>query len=153
MPLASEQSTFETELRVALASPVKAGLIEIIPQSDEVAARISTAFPFYGSKIDWRATKGHFSAREAARDREFAVFFDFFDRRSRELGRETVAYYLNDNQIDCSLRASLWTFSRHLQPIIGVPGHHYFLAYDLSWCMALTMEGDMDFGYAPRAVS
>lgn len=153
MPMAFKHSTFETELRAALASPVNAGLIEIIPQSDDLAARISTAFPFSGSKIDWRATGGHFSAKEPARDREFAVFSDFFDRRSRELGRETVAYYLNDSQIDCSLRASLWTFSRHLEPIIRVPGHHYFVADDLSWCMTLTMEGDMDFGYAPPDVS
>lgn len=152
MLMASRESTFETDLRIALAGPVKTGLIEIIPQSDGIAARISTVFPFSGSKIDWRATRGHLSALEPSRGRELVAFSDFFDRRSKELGRESVAYYLNDSQIDCSLRASLWTFSRHLHPIIEVPGHHYFLADDLSWCMALSMEGDMDFGYAPRDV-
>ena len=150
--MASEESTFETELRAALASPVKAGLIEIVPHSDGIATRLSEAFPFFGSKIDWRATKGHLGALEPSRDRELPTFSAFFHRRSEELGRESVAYYLNDNQIDCSLRASLWTFSQYLQPIIEMPSHHYFVGDDLGWCMALTMEGDIDFGYAPGDV-
>ena len=150
--MAPDESAFETDLRIALASPVKTGLIEIILQSDVIAARISTIFPLSGSKIDWRATRGHLSVVETSRHRELVAFSNFFDRQSKELGRESVAYYLNDSQIDCSLRASLWTFSRHLNKIIGIPGHHYFVADDISWCMALSMEGDMDFGYAPGDV-
>jgi hypothetical protein len=152
MLMASEGPTFETELRAALAGPVKDGSIEIVPYSDGIATRLSKAFQFCGSKIDWRATTGHLSALEPSRDRELATFSAFFERRLEELGRGSVAYYLNDSQIDCSLRASLWTFSRHLQPIVEIPGHHYFVADDLGWCMALTMEGDIDFGYAPRDV-
>lgn len=142
----------QTALDGALASPIRAGLIEVLPHSDDLADRLSTTFPFCGSKIDWRATRGHCSGRELSRDRELVAFADFFDRRSKELGRDSIAYYVNDNQVDWALRASLWTFSRHLEAITEIPGHHYFVADDLGWCMALTMEGDIDFGFAPAGV-
>jgi hypothetical protein len=151
MFMAVDGSTYEAELRAALSRPVSAGLIQVIPHSDELAGRLSNAFPFRGSKIDWQATGCHLNAWGPSRD-QLATFSAFFSRRSEHLGREAVAYYLNDNQIDCALRASLETFAQNLQSIIEIPGHHYFVAGDLRWCLALTMEGNIDFGYSVHRV-
>jgi len=60
-----------------------------------------------------------------------------------------MAFYLNDSLLDCSVRASLFTFQRHIDAILSIPAQHYFVAEDFSWCIAYTMEGDIDFGWAP----
>jgi hypothetical protein len=138
---------YERELREALSSPIEAGVFQILTP-DDVADGLQRAFVFSGMKIDWETVRGHVPADGRAIGDD--GFHRFFAARRDELGGNQVAYYLNDNQIDCAFRASLFTFERHLDAFISIPAHHYFVAEDFSWCIAYTMEGDADFGWSAR---
>ena len=135
-------SHFERELRQALSSPLTAGILVIAASECAVADRLERAFPFDGSKIDWGAVKGHINGSGESGFRRF-----FADCRDK-LGGDAKAFYLNDDQMDCAIGGSLFAFERHLDAILAVPAHHYFVADDFSWCIAHSMEGDSDFGWS-----
>lgn len=137
----------EQEMREALASPIRAGIIDLLPSDLRVVEGLERAFPFSGSKIAWKAVQGHLSATQAQPGHE--EFCRFFDARRSELGGNQTAFYVNDNLMDCAARASLFTFQRHLDTILAMPAHHYFVGENLNWCLAYTKEGDIDFGWSP----
>jgi hypothetical protein len=139
-------TSHEDQLREALSSPIKSGVLEVFPSDSDVTNGLERSFPFAGSKIDWDAVRGHSSTIQTESGHQ--EFRDFFDARRRELGGDRAAFYVNDALLDCAARASLFTFQRHLDSILSIPGHHYFVAEDFSWCIAYTMEGDIDFGWS-----
>jgi hypothetical protein len=138
----------EEEIRAALQSPIAAGVIEIAGDDSSVVRRLEEAFPFVGSRVSWDALPGHLAARETRPDH--ADFRKFFEARRSELGGDRTAYYLSDNLLDCTLRGSLFSFERHMDAILSIPAHHYFIANDFRWCIAYTMEGDIDFAWSNR---
>lgn len=137
----------EQDLREALSSPIAAGVIEVWPSDRSVVEGLERAFLFSGSKISWEAVRGHQAATQAQQGHE--EFRCFFDARRSDLGGDRIAFYLNDNLMNCAARASLFAFQRHLDVILRMPAHHYFVAADFSWCIVYTMEGDIDFGWSP----
>ncbi len=139
-------SYHEDQLREALSSPIAAGIVETFSSDGEVIDGLKRAFSFSGSKIDWKAVHGHLSATQVGSGHD--EFRRFFDARRNEVGGDRTAFYVNDGLTDGCVRASLFTFQRHLESILSLPGHHYFVAEDFSWCMAYAMEGDIDFGWS-----
>jgi hypothetical protein len=135
---------YERELRQALSSAVTAGILRVEASNKDIESALQRAFPFEGSKIDWTKVRGHVGGANHAKSD--AAFRDFFAARMKELGGAEAAFYLNDNLIDCVVRGSLFAFALHLEAILSMPAHHYFVAQDFSWCMTQTMEGDFDFG-------
>lgn len=144
----TQASSFETALLSDLAVAIGAGLIEVIPSSEAIISRVSATFPFVGSKIDWRELTCHRHARTEAKNISLD-FSNFLVGVCDQVGQEAPAIHIVDGNVVCALRASIWTFQQNLNPILKIPFHHYFFSEDLSWCVALTMEGDMDFGFAP----
>ncbi|ESZ87682.1 MAG: hypothetical protein Q27BB25_08010 [Blastomonas sp. CACIA14H2] len=139
-------SFHQHELLETLSSPIAADIIKVFHPDSTFIQRFETAFRFEGSKIRWDLTRDHISLTEVQVD--FGVFRSFFSERGRELGSGRTAIYLNDGLVDCALTAPLFAFERHLNEIISIPAHHYFVADNLEWCMAYTIERDIDFGWA-----
>ncbi len=70
-------------------------------------------------------------------------FFD--DMQSRfELSGPVV--YAGDSATDFALQGAVNAIRKALPTLIEVPQHHYFIGPSYSWCICLTMEGDMGFG-------
>lgn len=141
-------SFHQLELLAALSSPIAAGIVKVVDSDRSIVQGIERAFRFEGSRIRWDLARGHISTHEAEHDS--IVFHEFFKDRCRELGNGQTAIYLNDDLIECALSASLFVFQRHLNGIISIPAHHYFVAEDFEWCIAYTMEGDIDFGWSAQ---
>lgn len=138
-------STCEQELLRALASPIAAGIITVVADESRIARQLERAFPFAGSKIDWRLARAHFGTSETSHGSD-ADFRRFFSDRCRELGGDAKVFYVSDNSVDFALAASLFAFERHLDPLLALPCHHYFISTSFDWCIAYTMEDDIDFG-------
>lgn len=137
---------YERELRQALSSAIRNGILRVGASDKDIASELERAFPFDGSKIDWTRVRGHVGGASPGESDE--AFRDFFAARVTELGGAEGAFYLNDNLIDRVVSGSLFAFARYLGAILSIPAHHYFVAEDFSWCMTHTMEGDFDFGWS-----
>jgi len=99
-----------------------------------------------GSKIDWKRVAG--SIEYCEEDQSQERFVEFFDEMCARFGLNGLVLYIGDGLTGFALAASTVDMRQALPVLFGVPQHHYFIVHrsNASWCMCMTMEGDMAFG-------
>lgn len=149
MPISETAMTLEEELRQDLRRLVPEAAISFDASSDSYFRLIGNRYPFGGSKIDWNrvpAAKGADVVTDYFHDAlaftESVLVAEGFDRE-----REVVV--LDDGTIDPALRMSLSIFLVCMSDILHRFQHTYVMPADASWVFAYTMEGQLNFGYAP----
>jgi len=143
-------STYDEEVREALASKFRLGELRDIGGSELVLTPLSDGFPVRGSKIDWDQVAGAVGRATDGTD-EVADFIAFFDEVRQRFGLEGNLRYAGDSGTDFALEGTVDAIRGALPVLFKVPQHHYFTPPDHAWVLCLTMEGDMDFGYRPSA--
>jgi hypothetical protein len=143
----TEESYWDRQVRRALAPALGRGELRIVDDADALFGRLQSAYPVQGTKIDWSEVPGSFSLNSQGSKQ--ADFEEFFRENAPRMGLDTPAYYLSDSALSFAIAGSVRCIDQELRAILDNPEHHYFTAEDFSWCMALTMEGDMDFGFRP----
>ncbi|MDR1794568.1 MAG: hypothetical protein LBR25_04165 [Erysipelotrichaceae bacterium] len=128
--------------------------IEIV-EVDRLTDILETTFSFKGSKIDWSKTVSHQYRKYDIRDsslKDILAFVKQPDLYEYIQNSEKICY-LNDGQLDFGLSFSPDAFFEMVQLLLKqIPTHHYFFSASPDWCLAITMEGDMDFSLAPEKV-
>lgn len=144
-------SSYEDEIRQALKAEIDAGLLQELGAAEEVFQLLTINYPSSGSKIDWKRVAGSIECYEDDRSQERARFVEFFDEMCTRFGLDGLVLYVCDGPIDFALAGSVDAMRRALPVLFEVPAHHYFVGPSASWCMSMTMEGDMAFGRAGGA--
>jgi hypothetical protein len=101
-------------------------------------------FPFSGSFVDWAATKNARKVTEDCAASQGKCLKGFFAGCVGHRGGD-LAYYRNDG-VAGGLRASVATFSEHIEAFVDILHTGYFIAADGAWCLSLRMSGQMDYG-------
>ena len=145
--------TPEEELRAELQQGYPGLPITIEPSSSEYFEMLQRRFPVCGSKIDWDRVPNSTIRRVNTVDSEHyfdeAIAFVREMLESEGLDRESQAVVIGDSAIEGAFRMPLYTLVLCLRTILRMPQHTYVLAPNGAWCLVLTMEGDVCFGYAP----
>ena len=144
-------STFEDDLRLALKTQLETGELRDVGNAAAVFTLLSRSFQTLGSKIDWRRVPGSVESFEQDASRQKQRFMRFFDEIRSNFHLAGSVVYVGDSATDFALEGSVDAIRQALPALIAVPQHHYFVGPDSSWCMCLTMEGDMGFGYSEKA--
>lgn len=139
-------STYEDDLRLALKAEFDAGQIREIGDAANVFGQLLKAYPASGSKIDWKRVPGAIERAEEDDSLQLDRFVEFFDEMRSQFKLTGTALYVGDSATDFALEGTVDAFRRALPELIEIPQHHYFIGQNCSWCMCLTMEGDMGFG-------
>ena len=137
---------YEDDLRLALKAEFDAGYIREVGDSANVFAQLSKTYPASGSKIDWEHVPGAIECTEEDKSLRIERFVEFFDEMRSRFGLTGTVLYAGDSATDLVLEGTVEAFRRALPELIGIPQHHYFIGPNFSWCMCLTMEGDMGCG-------
>lgn len=140
----------ENELRKSLGSLFKSGEIREIGSSSAYFAQLSELFPASGSKIDWSKVDQSVENAEPRESMRISKFIEFFNAMHDKLSLTGDIIYLGDSATDFALCMSLETLRNVLPELLGIPQHHYILSMSNGWCVCLTMEGDMGFGFSKR---
>lgn len=145
---------------VEMLTPIcKEGLLSIERDQSALIQVLSRNFKFSGSKIDWSKTANHwhriFGSNDGSRtlDEKYRSVNGILREKNfaKTLECERQILYVNDSSLEFGLRISHLRFWESLEILVSnVPQHHYFFAADGSWCLAITMEGFVDFAYAAR---
>lgn len=139
--------TPQDELLKMLEEPIADESIIVENSSEGIFGELSNRFPLTGSKIDWDEVPGSIvDINENVND--LKPLIGFFEKIYIEERLSGNVIYINDGPIDCALILSIDITKKHLEEILGFPGHHYFISERYLWCMSFTMEGDMAFGYS-----
>lgn len=144
-------STYEDDLRVALKTEFDTGQIREVGDAAAVLSALSKEYPVRGSKIDWRHVPGAVEFTEKDESLQQVRFEEFFDEIYSKFNLVGPVIYAGDSATDFALEGTVEVIRRVLPILIDIPQHHYFIGPGSSWCMCLTMEGDMGFGCAAKS--
>jgi hypothetical protein len=146
--IAMSGNFYESELRDALMEYLNSGEIRAIGDSSVVFMGLAGKYPADGSKIDWNRVPGSVRRFEGQDDLQAEKFAEFFEEIAAKFSLSGNVIYVGDSATDFALEGQISTIRKILPELLGVPQHHYFVDPGCSWCMCLTMEGDMGFGFA-----
>lgn len=139
-------STYQDDLRLALKTEFDANQLREIGDAAAVFDSLSKAYPTKGSKIDWKRVPGAIECVEEDKSLQLERFLEFFDEMCSRFDLAGTVHYAGDSATDFTLEGSVEVLRRVLPKLVEVPQHHYFIGQNCSWCVCLTMEGDMGFG-------
>ena len=141
--------TFDEELREILGERIASGEIWSLGDSSPLFAQLAQAFPSLGSQMDWWRVPRAIVRTAASRATE-AVEYDEFVAETCDVHSLTgPTIYMGDSATDIAWRGDMNGFRRSLPQIIAIPQHHYFCDATFAWCLSLTFEGDIAFGFGP----
>lgn len=147
----------DNEFMQSLHQMIEKGSVSIVENDSKIFNIISENYEFIGSKIDWNKTKSHWSEKYKflkeginAENKYENILTSLNKNNFKEIIKnEGSIYYINDSSLSYGLKIEKTSFLDVLKIIIfNVPQHHYFTDADGSWCLAITMEGYIDFGYS-----
>ena len=141
-------STYDDEIREALRAEIDAGRLKEAGDADNIFGLLKDFYARSGSKIDWDQVPGAIEYAEGDQSRQTTRFIEFFDEMCAKFRLSGLVLYAGDSLTNFALAASVVDMRRALPVLFEVPQHHYFVGPNGSWCMCMTMEGDMAFGCA-----
>jgi hypothetical protein len=142
-------SIFDHEARINLSTEFKSGSLRHINDSTSIFRLMAEIYPASGSKIAWSNVPGAISDRARCGDQEVEQFITFIRALKLTSTLTTDVTYVGDSATDAAVEGSLDGILAALPKLINVAQHHYLIGPRGAWCACLSMEGDMDFGFAP----
>ncbi|MBY7469859.1 type IV secretion protein Rhs [Escherichia marmotae] len=119
-----------------------------------IADELSDSFEWIGSKINWSRTRKHECLNLKGNNS------DWFDKINKfihcnnidsEILHSDNIYYINDSSLDFSVSIKPEQFYFFLKMAIeNIPQHHYFFNREKKWCVVISSEGYIDFGFSMR---
>jgi hypothetical protein len=142
------ENFYESEIRDHFKRLFDSGELRSIGGSLEIFQKIAGVYPVVGSKIDWNRVPRSVGCAESRDDFQIERFVGFFNEVIAKFSLSGGVIYVGDGLTDFALIGDISVIQKILPKLIEIPQHHYIVDYGCSWCICLTMEGDMDFGFA-----
>ena len=139
-------TAYDDEIRKTLKAEIDAGRLKEVGDAADVFGLVKKIYPRSGSKIDWDQVPGAIEDAEEDQSRQITRFIEFFDEMCAKFRLSGLVLYVGDSLTNFALASSVADVRRALPVLFEVPQHHYFVGPNGSWCMCMTMEGDMAFG-------
>lgn len=142
--------TLDAEIKEKIISlPYSFGIIN---DWEEIADKLSDSFNWIGSKIDWSKTKGHNCLKLNGDYSDWLIDIDKFIKGfnlDKEILDSEKIFYINDSSLDFSVAIPSNGFYPFMEmAIINIPQHHYFFDEYKKWCLVISSEGYIDFGFS-----
>lgn len=142
---------YEAELQKALKSNFESGQLRENGNSLPFFEKLARTFPVIGSKIDWEKVPDSIELVELQESAQINRFIGFFDEVCAKFSLSGDVIYVGDSATEFALESAVDVMKKILPELLSIPQHHYFIGPGYSWCICLTMEGDMAFGFSPRS--
>ena len=124
---------------------------EIINEWEIIADFLSDMFEWAGSKIDWSKAISHsFQRIGSGKDLWPSLIMEFINVHIHDLiCNSNGIFYINDSSLGFALKIRPEQFYNTLSLLVeNVPQHHYFFDIDAKWCLVISSEGYVDFGFS-----
>lgn len=126
--------------------------LEIMDDWEDIADELSDNFYWIGSKIDWSKTSAHKTLKLYGDCSSWLVeiekFIHVFDADD-VISHSNEIFYINDSSLDFSVKLNYRQFYSFLDLAIkNIPQHHYFFDKINKWCLVISSEGYIDFGFS-----
>ncbi|MDV5354149.1 type IV secretion protein Rhs [Enterobacter asburiae] len=115
---------------------------------------LSKSFQWSGSKIQWSMVSEHEYRKLDGRYDDWLMQIKAFisgGAASDAINSSGLFYYINDSSLDFAVLMETSQFYGFLNYVINtIPQHHYFTDEKKRWCLVISSEGYIDFGYSNK---
>ena len=140
----SAETFYEAELLKAVRPALASGSLQVDHDAAGAFNTLSQRFPTVGSRIDWSRIKPLVSDRVSSPESYLVDALAFAERVVGEQALSGQSTYLSDGDIGFCLHGDLKEMIKYLGPLLETAGHNYLVSKGGNWCIAFSMEGDLD---------
>lgn len=127
-------------------------LLLIIDDWNAIADELSDSFEWIGSKINWSKATSHETLNLKGNYSDWVGQINNFIHANNidsEISHSDQIYYINDSSLDFSVSIKPKQFYPFLKMAVeNIPQHHYFFNRETRWCIVISSEGYVDFGFS-----
>ncbi|MFF2414916.1 rhs-associated protein [Bacillus safensis] len=105
-------------------------------------------FDFAGSKIDWLQTNKHHSKSSNNESLLPDTLLFIIELKDKYLDNHLQVIYIGDNLTEFGYQFELQHLEELLVYLLDIPQHHYFISLKGDWCICISFENDLDFGFS-----
>lgn len=141
-------SSYDDELVKDLVLNELSKCVKIIENPEAYLNLIEQKFVFHGSKIDWLLTDKHYS-KESNNESLLADTSLFIkELKEKYLNNNVRLMYIGDSLTDFGYQFELKDIEKILVYFLDIPQHHYFIPLEGDWCLCISSENYLDFGFS-----
>ncbi|MCM3025310.1 rhs-associated protein [Bacillus safensis] len=109
---------------------------------------IEQKFDFAGSKINWLQTNKHHSKSTNNESLLPDALLFITELKERYLANNLQVIYIGDNLTEFGYQFELKHLKELLVYFLDIPQHHYFISLEGDWCICISFENYLDFGFS-----
>ncbi|GLF90793.1 hypothetical protein Saga11_20520 [Bacillus safensis] len=109
---------------------------------------IEQKFDFAGSKIDWLQTNKHHSKSSNNESLLPDALLFITELKEKYLDNNLQVIYIGDNLTEFGYQLELKHLEELLVYFLDIPQHHYFISLEGDWCICISYENYLDFGFS-----
>ncbi|MFP7344114.1 MULTISPECIES: rhs-associated protein [Bacillus] len=109
---------------------------------------IEQKFAFGSSKINWLQTKKHHSKSSNNESLLPDTLLFITELKDKYLDNNLQVIYIGDNLTEFGYQFELKHLEELLVYFLNIPQHHYFISLKGDWCICISFENDLDFGFS-----
>ncbi|MBR0591738.1 rhs-associated protein [Bacillus sp. FSL W8-0645] len=109
---------------------------------------IEQKFEFDGSKIDWLQTNNHHSKNSNNESLLPDALLFITELKEKYLANNLQVIYIGDNLTEFGYQFELKHIEELLVYFLDIPQHHYFVPLEGDWCICISYENYLDFGFS-----
>lgn len=109
---------------------------------------IEQKFDFAGSKINWLQTNKHHSKSSNNESLLSDALLFITELKEKYLANDLQVIYIGDNLTEFGYQFELKHSKELLVYFLDIPQHHYFISLEGDWCICISFENYLDFGFS-----
>ncbi|MFC0561489.1 rhs-associated protein [Halalkalibacter alkalisediminis] len=122
--------------------------VKVIKNPETYLNLIEQKFEFNGSKIDWLQTNKHYSKESNNESLLTDASLFITELKEKHLNNNVRVMYIGDSLTEFGYQFELKDIEQILVYFLDIPQHHYFIPLEGDWCLCITYENYLDFGFS-----
>ena len=142
-------SSYDDELIKDLELNKLSTKVEVVENIEYYLNLLEQKFQFNGSRIDWSQIDRHMS--EELNDEYLLAGLRQFISKIKEnhlIDKEVELIYFGDSLTEYGYKFELRDIEQIIVHLLEIPQHHYFVPVQGDWCLCVSYEYYIDFGFS-----
>lgn len=141
-------SIYDDELLEDLVLKGLNNCVAVIKNPETYLDLIEQKFEFDGSKIDWLKTNKHYSKESNNESLLTDASLFITELKDKYLKDNVQVMYVGDSLTEFGYQFEMKDIKKILEYFLEIPQHHYFIPLEGDWCLCISYENYLDFGFS-----
>lgn len=122
--------------------------VKVIKNPETYLHLIEQKFEFNGSKIDWLQTTKHYHKELNSESLLGDASLFIAELKEKYLNKNVRVMYIGDSLTEFGYQFEIRNIEKIIACFLDIPQHHYFIPLEGDWCLCISFENDIDFGFS-----